>query len=113
MRLKGKRGLVAGIANDYAIATGCVRVFAAEGARLAVPCQNARALPRVSTIPTRAASGIVAFEGLIRAPRTHASKALMASIDAVRQVAAFLASDAASGLTGTLTHIDAGRHVRM
>ena len=113
MRLNRKCELVAGIANDYAIATGCARVFAAEGARLAITCQNARALPHVSPIATRAASGIAAFEGLIRAPRTHARKALMASIDEVGQVAAPLASDAASGLTGTLTHIDAGRHVRM
>lgn len=253
MRLKGKRGLVIGIANDHSIATGCARAFAAEGARLAITYQNARALPHVSPvaealgadlllpldatrpdemdgvfdriaaewggldfllhsiafcpkadlhgrvvdcsaegfaqamdischsflrlvrraeplmaqggslitvsyygaekvvdhynimgpvkaaleavtrhvavelgprriranvispgpIATRAASGIAEFDGLITDAYARAPEGRIVSIDEVGQVAAFLASDAASGLTGTLTHIDAGRHVRM
>lgn len=253
MRLKNKRGLVVGVANDRSIATGCARVFAAEGARLAITYQDARALPHVrpvaealgaelvqpldvtcpdqieamfdriaatwggldfllhsiafcpkddlngrvvdcsaqgfaqamdischsflrlarraeplmaqggslitvsyygaekvvdhynimgpvkaaleaatrhvavelgprriranviapGPIATRAASGIAAFDGLIAEARARAPEGRVVSIDEVGQVAAFLASDAASGLTGTLTHIDAGRHVRM
>lgn len=253
MRLKGKRGLVVGIANAKSIATGCARVFVAEGARLAITHQDERALPHVrpvaeelgaellmpldvtrseqmdtlfteiarhwggidfllhsiafcpsadlharvmdasaqgfaqamdischsflrlarhaeplmeqggslitvsyygaekvvdhynimgpvkaaleaatryiavelgprriranvispGPIETRAASGIAHFDGLIADARNRAAEGRLVSIDEVGQVAAFLASDAASGLTGTLTHIDAGRHVRM
>lgn len=39
--LKGKRGLVVGIANEHSIAAGCAHVFRAAGAELAVT--NAKA----------------------------------------------------------------------
>lgn len=64
-------------------------------------------------IETRAASGIADFAGLIADSRARAPGRRVVTIEEVGAVAAFLASDAASGLTGTLTHIDAGRHVRM
>ena len=34
--LKGKKGLVVGVANDRSLAYGCARHFRAEGADLAV-----------------------------------------------------------------------------
>ncbi|MFZ4605890.1 MAG: enoyl-ACP reductase FabI [Caulobacter sp.] len=48
--LRGKRGLVVGVANDASIAAGCARAFAAAGARLAVTYLNDRALPHVRAV---------------------------------------------------------------
>jgi len=45
--LTGKRGLVAGIANDSSIAYGCARAFREAGAELAVTYLNAKAEPHV------------------------------------------------------------------
>ena len=45
--------------------------------------------------------------------REHAPSGRLVTIEEVGAVAAFLASDSASGVTGTITHIDGGRHVRM
>ncbi|GAA5157646.1 enoyl-ACP reductase FabI [Viridibacterium curvum] len=45
--LKGKRGLVVGIANDKSIAWGCAKAFRAAGAELAVTWLNAKAEPHV------------------------------------------------------------------
>ncbi|MDP2355674.1 MAG: enoyl-ACP reductase FabI [Beijerinckiaceae bacterium] len=64
-------------------------------------------------IATRAASGIEDFEGLMADARDRAPQRRLVMIDEVGEVAAFLASDKASGVTGTINHIDGGRHVRM
>lgn len=64
-------------------------------------------------IATRAASGIKGFDSLMDDARTRAPERRLVTIDEVGDVAAFLASDRASGATGTITHIDGGRHVRM
>ncbi len=48
--LSGKRGLVFGIANDYSIAAGCARVFAAAGATLGATYLNAKAEPFVRKV---------------------------------------------------------------
>jgi enoyl-[acyl-carrier protein] reductase I len=48
--LRGKRGLVVGIANDASIAAGCARAFAAAGATLAATYLNDRALPYVRAV---------------------------------------------------------------
>lgn len=45
--LEGKRGLVAGIANDQSIAYGCAKAFRALGADLAVTYLNTKAEPYV------------------------------------------------------------------
>lgn len=45
--LRGKRGLILGIANDRSIAWGCARVMAACGAQLAVTYLNDAAEPHV------------------------------------------------------------------
>ncbi|MCS0583984.1 enoyl-ACP reductase FabI [Massilia pinisoli] len=47
MDLRGKRGLILGIANERSIAYGCARVMAACGAELAVTYLNADAGPHV------------------------------------------------------------------
>lgn len=48
--LKGKRGLVLGIANDRSIATGCARAFASAGATLAATYLNEKAKPFVTAV---------------------------------------------------------------
>lgn len=45
--LEGKKGLVAGIANEQSIAYGCARIFRAAGAELAITYLNAKAEPYV------------------------------------------------------------------
>lgn len=48
--LRGKRGLVVGIANQQSIATGCARAFRAAGAELAITYLNEKARPYVQPI---------------------------------------------------------------
>ncbi|MFZ4602072.1 MAG: enoyl-ACP reductase FabI [Caulobacterales bacterium] len=48
--LKGKRGLIIGIANEHSIAAGCARAFAAAGARLAATYLDENAAPFVRAV---------------------------------------------------------------
>jgi len=64
-------------------------------------------------IATRAASGIEDFDSLMADAREHAPERRLVTIDEVGETAAFLASDRASGITGTISYVDGGRHVRM
>ena len=48
--LKGKRGLVVGVANEASIAAGCARAFRAAGAELALTCLNEKARPWVEPV---------------------------------------------------------------
>jgi enoyl-[acyl-carrier protein] reductase I len=48
--LKGKRGLVTGIANDQSIAWGCAKAFRALGAEVAVTYLNDKAKPHVEPL---------------------------------------------------------------
>jgi enoyl-[acyl-carrier protein] reductase I len=48
--LRGKRGLVLGIANEASIAAGCARAFAASGARLAATYLNEKARSHVEAV---------------------------------------------------------------
>lgn len=48
--LRGKRGLVVGIANAQSIAAGCAAAFAGAGARLAATYQGAKAEPFVRAV---------------------------------------------------------------
>lgn len=48
--LRGKRGLVIGIANEASIAAGCARAFVAGGASLAATYLNDKALPYVRAV---------------------------------------------------------------
>ena len=48
--LKGKRGLVVGVANEASIAAGCARAFRAAGAELALTFLNEKARPSVEPV---------------------------------------------------------------
>src|SRR5438132_76448 len=48
--LKGKKGLIVGIANDQSIAWGCAKAFRALGAELAVTYLNERAKKHVEPL---------------------------------------------------------------
>src|SRR6201991_1480286 len=48
--LKGRKGLIVGIANDQSIAWGCAKAFRALGAELAVTYLNERAKKHVEPL---------------------------------------------------------------
>ncbi len=62
-------------------------------------------------LQTRAASGIDRFDELLDRVRAQAPQHMLASIEDVGNVAAFLASDSARSLTGNIEYIDAGYHI--
>jgi enoyl-[acyl-carrier protein] reductase I len=51
--LRGKRGLVVGIANESSIATGCAEAFSRAGASLAASYLNAKAMPFTEAVTER------------------------------------------------------------
>lgn len=51
--LRGKRGLVVGIANEHSIAAGCADAFSRCGARLGATYLNEKALPHVAPVAER------------------------------------------------------------
>lgn len=48
--LKGKKGIIVGIANDQSIAFGCAKALHAAGAEIAMTYQNEKALPFVEPL---------------------------------------------------------------
>ena len=62
-------------------------------------------------IPTRAASGLEDFDGLMQRAREQSPLHRLVTLQEVGQLAVFLASDAASGMTGQTIYIDAGYHI--
>lgn len=62
-------------------------------------------------IRTRAASGIARFDELMERAAAEAPQKKLASIDDVGALAAFLASDGAGLITGTVIPVDGGQHL--
>lgn len=62
-------------------------------------------------IATRAASGIDRFDELLARAAAQAPEGQLASIEDVGALAAFLASDAARRITGTVMPVDGGQHL--
>ncbi|MCP5432270.1 MAG: enoyl-ACP reductase FabI [Alphaproteobacteria bacterium] len=85
----------------------CVRYMAAE-----LGPRNIR-VHAISPGPiaTRAASGIAHFDELMERVRAESPENRLVSIEEVGRVATFLASEAASGMTGTVTYVDAGASI--
>lgn len=67
----------------------------------------------ISTGPvkTRAASGIERFDELLDEVRARTPAQRLVTIEEIGRIAAFLASDAGSPLTGSVTYADGGFHV--
>ena len=63
-------------------------------------------------LQTRAGSGIAQFDELIDAARARAPAQSLVTIEDVGAVAAMLASDAARSISGDITYVDGGLHVR-
>ena len=62
-------------------------------------------------LKTRAASGIGRFDAMLDRARERAPERMLATIEDVGNVAAFLASDGARSLTGNVEYVDAGYHI--
>lgn len=62
-------------------------------------------------VPTRAASGIDRFDELMEAAAARAPRHALVTIEQIGRLAAFLASDAADGMTGNIVHVDNGAHI--
>jgi enoyl-[acyl-carrier protein] reductase I len=58
-RLRGRKGLVVGIANEHSIAYGCARMFRGCGAELAVTWLNDKARPYVEPLAQELAATIM------------------------------------------------------
>jgi len=84
-----------------------VRYLAADLADKSVRVHAISAGP----VMTRAASGIERFDELLDEVRAHTPAKKLVSIEEIGRVAAFLASDAGSPLTGSVTYTDAGFHI--
>ncbi len=61
-------------------------------------------------VPTRAASGIAAFDQLMQHAVDKSPLGRLVSLDEVAQLCAFLCTDASSGMTGQTIYVDAGCH---
>jgi enoyl-[acyl-carrier protein] reductase I len=59
MPLQGKKGLIAGIANEHSIASGCAKVLHQAGAELAITYLNAKAEPYVRPLAEKLRSPII------------------------------------------------------
>lgn len=62
-------------------------------------------------LKTRAASGLDRFDELLERTRARTPEHMLASVEDVGNVAAFLASDQARLLTGNVEYIDGGYHI--
>ncbi|MCH2037225.1 MAG: enoyl-ACP reductase FabI [Rickettsiales bacterium] len=60
MMLKGKKGLVVGIANQHSIAWGCAKAFHEQGAELAITYLNDKAKPYVEPLANQLEAPIIA-----------------------------------------------------
>lgn len=51
--LKGKRGLIVGVANEHSIAAGCAAAFSSAGAELAITYANEKSKPYITPVVKR------------------------------------------------------------
>ena len=129
--LKGKKALVAGIANEYSIAYGCAKACRELGAELAITYLNDKAKPYVEPLAqaleapifmpldvgqpgplkTRAASGLKDFDLMLNEAAQRAPLGELVDIMDVGFTCAFLATPYARRLTGSTVHVDGGLNI--
>jgi enoyl-[acyl-carrier protein] reductase I len=63
-------------------------------------------------LATRAASGIDRFDALMEAAAKRAPAGAIVTIEQIGALAAFLASDGASGMTGNTVYVDNGVNIK-
>lgn len=85
----------------------CVRYMAAELGPIGIRVHALSPGP----LKTRAASGIDHFDSMLERIRERTPEHHTVTIEDVKNVATFLASDAAAALTGNVEYIDAGYHI--
>ncbi|MFS2139140.1 enoyl-ACP reductase FabI [Duganella sp. Dugasp56] len=61
-------------------------------------------------VPTRAATGLEQFDALMQRARERSPLRRLVTLDEIGRLAAFLAGDGASGMTGQTIYVDAGYH---
>ncbi|MBM9593078.1 enoyl-ACP reductase FabI [Roseitranquillus sediminis] len=76
--MKGKRGLVMGVANDHSIAWGIARALAAEGAELAFSHQGEALLRRVQPLAAQVGSDLLVDVDVMDEARMDAAFARLA-----------------------------------
>ncbi len=62
-------------------------------------------------VPTRAASGLQDFDQLMQKAMERAPLRRLVTLQEIGNLAAFLASDASSGMTGQTLYVDGGYHI--
>ncbi|MFZ6641773.1 enoyl-ACP reductase FabI [Undibacterium sp. TC4M20W] len=62
-------------------------------------------------VPTRAASGLQDFDALMQKAIARSPLCRLVTLDEIGRLAAFLVSDASSGMTGQTLYVDGGYHI--
>ncbi|MFZ6775631.1 enoyl-ACP reductase FabI [Undibacterium sp. Ji83W] len=62
-------------------------------------------------VPTRAASGLQDFDALMQKAIARSPLGRLVTLDEIGRLAAFLVSDASSGMTGQTLYVDGGYHI--
>ncbi len=62
-------------------------------------------------VPTRAASGLQDFDSLMQKAVARSPLGRLVTLEEIGRLAAFLASDASSGMTGQTLYVDGGYHI--
>src|SRR5260221_318508 len=125
--LAGKRVLITGLLSNRSIAYGVAKAAGREGAELAFTYQNERLEASVrylatslgpkgirvnavsaGPIKTLAASGIAGFSKILKYVEENSPMRRNVTTGDVGNVAAFLLSDLAAGVTGEITYVDGG-----
>src|SRR5438270_887376 len=133
--LAGKRVLITGLLSNRSIAYGVAKAARREGAELAFTYQNERFKDRAKAsleasvrylaaslgpkgirvnavsagpIKTLAASGISGFSKILKYVEENSPLRRNVTTEDVGNVAAFLLSDLAAGVTGEITYVDGG-----
>ena len=111
--LTGKRALVVGVANDPSIAWAAARALRRAGAKLAVTYLNEKAETYVRPLAERLTAPIFMPRDVERsdygAQKVVDTYNLMGPVKL--EMAAFLASDSARKIAGSVVCVDAGRHI--